>query len=320
MINLKFEKPTIVKEETQEGFKARFSITPLERGFGITIGNSLRRILLSSLPGSAVVGVQIEGVPHEFSVIDGVTEDVMGIILNLKKLVIKTTPTFTDGQKLKLNIVGPKTVTAADFNFNPEIEIVNKNLVIATVSEGGHLSLEATIATGHGYVEADENKKHANNVIGVIPIDAIFTPIERVTYRVDKLRDDQDELILDIETNGAIQAKDALSIAAKILVDYLNNIVKISENTDDYEFVSADGVKTPIVNSGDIELDKLNLSSRAINSLRRYGIKTMSELTKKTEEEIEQVQSLGKKSIQEIKEKMQELGYSFRQENHGGKK
>jgi DNA-directed RNA polymerase subunit alpha len=214
--DLKFEKPTAVEEVSVDGLKGKFVIKPLERGYGITLGNALRRVLLSSLPGAAIVNIKIDGIEHEFSTMEGVYEDVMGIILNLKKVVFSVESDDPDfEQKIELYAVGEGKVTAADFNHVDGVDIINPDQIIANLSETGKLSMEVTVRRGIGYVNADKNKVYSKNEKSVIAIDSIYTPVNRVSYHVEKTRGDADELMIELETNGAIQAKEALSASIK---------------------------------------------------------------------------------------------------------
>ena len=311
MKDLKFEKPMAVKEISQEGNKARFTIKPLERGYGNTLGNALRRVLLASLPGAAIVNVKIEGISHEFSTISGVYEDVMGIILNLKKIIVSVDsedPNYE--QKLELYHVGSGKVTANDFSKVTGVTIINPDQEIATLSETGKLLMEVTVRRGSGYVSADKNKVYSKHEIGVIPIDSIYTPIDRVSYFVEKTRGDMDELTLDIESNGAIIAKDALSLAAKMLVDYLNVVVDISENAVNADFIY-EQIEEPTHKKLEMKIEQLELSVRLFNSLKRSGIYTVSQIVKLTEEDVMRFRSLGRKSFKELKEKLAEHGLEF---------
>jgi DNA-directed RNA polymerase subunit alpha len=315
--DLKFEKPTAVEEITVDGHKGRFVIKPLERGYGITLGNALRRVLLSSLPGAAIVNVKIDGVEHEFSTLEGVIEDVMGIVLNLKKVIFLVESTDPDyEQKLELYAAGPGEVTAEDFNSVDGIDIINPDQVIATLSETGRLSMEVTIRRGVGYVNADKNKVHSRGEKSIIPIDSIYTPVTRVSYQVEKTRGDADELTLDIETNGAIVAKDALALASKMLIDYFSVIVDISEQAVTSDFIYEHEEK-PIDKKLEMKIEQLDLSVRLFNSLKRSGIYTVAQIIRLTEEDVMRFRSLGRKSFRELKEKLAEHGLEF--ENTTGK-
>jgi len=309
--DLKFEKPTSVEEISQEGNLGRFLIKPLERGYGITLGNALRRVLLSSLPGAAIVNVKIEGVEHEFSTIEGVYEDVMGIVLNLKKVVFSVDsqdPHYE--QKLELYVEGPGVVTAGDFNLVDDIEVVNKDQHIATLAEGAKLNMTVNVRRGIGYVPADQNKQYSKYELNVIPIDSIYTPVERVIYSVEKTRGDLDELTIEIETNGAILAKEALALASKMLVDHFQVLVDISEAASNYDFIR-DIEEEPASKKSDTKIEQLDLSVRLFNSLKRSGITTVGELLKLSEEEVMRLRSLGRKSFKELKEKLAEHGLEF---------
>lgn len=311
MKDLKFEKPTSVEEISVDGTKGKFVIKPLERGYGITLGNALRRVLLSSLPGAAIVNIKIDGVEHEFSTIDGVYEDVMGIVLNLKKVIFTVESDDPDfEQKLELYAVGAGKVTAADFTHVDGVEVVNPDQVIATLSENGSLSMVVTIRRGVGYVSADKNKAYSKNEKSVIPIDSIYTPVERVSYHIEKTRGDEDELTLEIETNGAIEAKDALGLASKMLIDYFAVISEISELAKDADFIY-EQEEEPVNKKLEMKIEQLDLSVRLFNSLKRSGIYTVAQIIKMTEEDVMRLRSLGRKSFKELKEKLSEHGLEF---------
>ncbi|MDY0339118.1 MAG: DNA-directed RNA polymerase subunit alpha [Acholeplasmataceae bacterium] len=311
MKDLKFEKPTAVEEISVDGNKGRFVIRPLERGYGITLGNALRRVLLSSLPGAAIVNVKIDGVEHEFSTIDGVFEDVMGIVLNLKKVIFQVESSDSDfEQKLELYAVGPGKITAADFNHVDGVEIINPEQEIANLSENGRLQMIVSVRRGIGYVNADRNKTYSKNEKSVIPIDSIFTPVIRVSYHVEKTRGDADELTLDIETNGAIEAKDALALASKMLIDYFSVIVEISEQASSSNFIY-EQEEEPANKKLEMKIEQLDLSVRLFNSLKRSGIYTVAQIIRLTEEDVMRFRSLGRKSFKELKEKLAEHGLEF---------
>jgi len=311
MKDLKFEKPTAVEEVSIDGTKGKFVIKPLERGYGITLGNALRRVLLSSLPGAAIVNIKIDGVEHEFSTIEGVYEDVMGIILNLKKVNFKVESDDPDyEQQLELYAVGAGSVTAADFNHVDGIEVVNPTQEIARLSENGSLSMVVTVRRGVGYVNANLNKAYSKNEKSVIPIDSIYTPVERVSYHVEKTRGDEDELSMEIETNGAIEAKEALGLASKMLIDYFNVISEISEQAKDTDFIY-EQEEEPVNKKLEMKIEQLDLSVRLFNSLKRSGIYTVAQIIKMTEEDVMRLRSLGRKSFKELKEKLLEHGLEF---------
>lgn len=315
MQELKFSKPE-VKVETVQGQpdKAIFTITPLERGYGITIGNALRRILLSSLPGTAFVNVKIDGVEHEFSTLEGVMEDVMTIVLNLKKVILSTDSVDPNFEKtVEIQQVGAGVVTAGDIITDNEVKVINPDQVIATVVDGGKLSMFMTIRRGIGYVSSEENKIHSEYV-GTISIDSLFTPISRVSYTVEKTRVDRDanydKLVMEVETNGAVKPYEAVSLASKMMIDYLNVIVDLDETTHDLNFMS-DRVDDTENHKLEKPIEDLDLSVRSFNCLKRAGIDTLAELTKKTEEEMMRVRNLGRKSLKEVKDKLEEFGLSF---------
>lgn len=310
MKDLKFEKPN-VDVKISENNNAEYLIKPLERGFGITLGNTLRRVLLSSIPGAAIVNVKIDGVEHEFSTIEGVYEDVMGMILNLKQVVVSVDsedPNFE--QKLELYAVGPMTVTAGDFNKVTGVNIINPDQVIATLADKGTLSMEVTVRRGVGYVSAEENKEFNGNLVGLIAIDSIFSPVKRVSFHVDKIRGDKDALVMNIETNGSIDGHEVLPIASKMLVDYLNAIVEISDEVINSDYIK-EQEKEPINEKLDMSIDKLDLTVRLYNSLKRSGFYTVGQIVQETEEEIMRLRSLGRKSFKELKEKLEENGLYF---------
>jgi len=309
--DLKFEKPTAVEEISVDGHKGRFIIKPLERGYGITLGNALRRVLLSSLPGAAIVNIKIDGIEHEFSTMEGIYEDVMGIVLNLKKVVFQVESQDPDfEQKLELYAVGAGKVTAADFNHVDGVEIINPEQVIANLSDTGRISMEVTVRRGVGYVNADKNKVFSRNEKSVIPIDSIYTPVTRVSYHVEKTRGDADELLLDIETNGAIASKDALALASKMLIDYLSVIVEISEQAASTDFIF-EQEEEPTNKKLEMKIEQLDLSVRLFNSLKRSGIYTVAQIIRLTEEDVMRFRSLGRKSFKELKEKLSEHGLEF---------
>ena len=311
MKELKFEKPTAVEEISVDGFKGKYTIKPLERGYGITLGNALRRVLLSSLPGAAIVNVKIDGIEHEFSTMEGIYEDVMGIILNLKKVVFSVESEDPDfEQKIELYAVGEGVVTAADFNHIDGVEIINPDQKIATLSESGKLSMEVTVRRGVGYVNADKNKVYSRNEKSVIAIDSIYTPVNRVSYHVEKTRGDADDLMIELETNGAIQAKDALALASKMLIDYFNVIVEISEKASNADFIY-EQEDEPTNKKLEMKIEQLDLSVRLFNSLKRSGIYTVAQIIRLTEEDVMRFRSLGRKSFKELKEKLSEHGLEF---------
>jgi DNA-directed RNA polymerase subunit alpha len=308
---IEIEKPNI-ECEIQERDYGRLVIEPLERGFGTTLGNALRRILLSSLPGVAATSMRIEGVLHEFSSIEGVKEDVTDILLSLKGLYAVL---HTDAPKtIRIDAKGPCTVTAADFVPDPEIEILNPDLHIATLNEKGALNLEVVMERGRGYVYADKNK-HPGMPIGIIPMDSIFTPVKMVNFTVENTRvgqvTDYDKLTLDIWTNGVIAPQEAAALAAKILTEHLSLFVNLTDHVGGVEIMVE---KEDEHQSGVLEksIDDLDLSVRSYNCLKRAGISTVDELVKMTEEDMMKVRNLGRKSLEEVQLKLGELGLSLR--------
>ncbi|CCP88101.1 DNA-directed RNA polymerase subunit alpha [Candidatus Phytoplasma solani] len=311
MKNLKFIKPFFVEELDENLTSGKFIIQPLERGYGITIGNALRRILLSSLPGAAIVNVKIEGVEQEFTTIPGVYEDVMTIILNLKKIVFKVDDESDDfEEQLEINLTGPKKVTAACFELPAGVTIINPKHHIATISDNINFHMTVTIKKGIGYVGAKDNKIHSENQIGVIAIDSLFTPVLDVAYQVEKKLGNKDELTIQITTNGAAVAKEALVTAAKILVEHFNVIVELSQKVANIEFIpeTKEEAHNYVL---DLEIEQLDLSVRLFNSLKRAGINTVAALVKLSEKEVVKLKSLGRKSFQELKDKFVEYGLEF---------
>lgn len=311
-----FEKPRIEIAEISEDNKyGRFVVEPLERGYGTTLGNSLRRIMLSSLPGSAVTSVKIKGVLHEFSSIPGVKEDVTEIVMNIKELAIKNNST-ADTSTAYIEFEGEGTVTAADIHVDSNIEILNKDLVIATLNGGTdcRLDMELTISKGRGYVGADKNKKEDLS-IDVIAVDSIYTPVERVNMIVENTRvgqvTDYDKLTLDVFTNGTLAPDEAVSLAAKVLSEHLSLFIDLSENAKSTEVMveTKDDEKGKVL---EMSIDELELSVRSYNCLKRAGINTVEELTNKTSEDMMKVRNLGRKSLEEVLSKLKELGLELR--------
>ncbi|ADY54785.1 DNA-directed RNA polymerase subunit alpha [Syntrophobotulus glycolicus DSM 8271] len=310
---LEIEKPNIeCVERSEDNTYAKFVIEPLERGYGITLGNSLRRILLSSLPGSAVTSVKIEGVLHEFSTIPGVLEDVTEVILNIKSLALKG---YTDESRvLRLEYEGEGVVTAGDIITGPDIEILNPDLKIATLDKDGRLFMEMTVDRSRGYVSAEKNKK-PEHAIGVIPIDSIFAPIYKVNYAVEDTRvgmmTDFDRLTLEVWSNGSITPEEATSLAAKILSEHLRLFIGLTDNLGNVEIMveKEEEAKDKIL---EMTIEELDLSVRSYNCLKRAGINTVEELTQKTEEEMIKVRNLGRKSLEEVENKLKELSLGFR--------
>jgi DNA-directed RNA polymerase, alpha subunit len=310
-----FEKPRIEIVEISNDKKfGRFICEPLERGYGTTLGNSLRRIMLSSLPGTAVSQVRIDGVLHEFSSIEGVKEDVTEIIMNIKSLSIKNTGPINETKTAIIDFEGEGVVTAADIKCDPDIEIINKDQVIATLSKG-KLYIELTIQNGRGYVSSDKNKDE-ELPIGVIAIDSLYTPVERVNLLVENTRvgqiTDYDKLILDVYTNGALAPDEAVSLAAKVLSEHLNFFINLSENAKSAE-VMVEKEEDDKEKALEMNIDELELSVRSYNCLKRAGINTVEELCNKTPEDMMKVRNLGRKSLEEVLAKLKELGLELRQ-------
>ena len=308
-----FERPNIEVAEISEDKKyGRFVVEPLERGYGITLGNSLRRIMLSSLPGAAVSQVKIEGVLHEFSSIPGVKEDVTEIIMNIKSLAIKNNSETNEPKTAYIEFEGEGVVRASDIQADQDIEILNPDLVIATLSGGkeSKLYMKLTITKGRGYVSAEKNKSE-DLPIGVIAVDSIYTPVERVNMTVDNTRvgqvTDFDKLTLDVYTNGTLAPDEAVSLAAKVLSEHLSLFIDLSENARTAEVMveKEDDEKEKVL---EMSIDELELSVRSYNCLKRAGINTVEELTNKTPEDMMKVRNLGRKSLEEVLAKLKELG------------
>ena len=309
---IEIEKPTITKFVDEDGNYGRFVVEPLERGYGTTLGNCMRRILLSSLPGAAVTSVKIDGILHEFSTIPGVKEDVTEIILNLKKLAVRL-----DGESTKraiINAVGPKEVTAADIIGDSDIEIFNPDLHIATLEENATLVMEINLARGRGYVPAEQNKTE-NTPISVIPVDSIYTPVRKVNYTVENTRvgqvTDYDRLVLEIWTDGSITPEEGVSIGAKIMHEHLNLFIQLTDLTGSME-IMVEKEEDQKEKALEMTIEELELSVRSFNCLKRAAINTVEELTQKSEEDMMKVRNLGKKSLDEVKAKLEELGLGLK--------
>lgn len=311
---VEIEKPTIEKfvDEDNRNY-GKFVIEPLERGYGTTLGNSMRRILLSSLPGAAVTSVKIDGVLHEFSTIPGVKEDVTEIILNLKKLAVRLHGEST--KRVIINAVGPKEVTAADIISDSELEIFNKDLHIAQLDENASLIMEINLARGRGYVPAEQNKDESTP-ISVIPVDSIFTPVTKVNYVVENTRvgqvTDFDKLTLEIWTDGSIHPEEGVSIGAKIMQEHLDLFVKLDDSTDNME-IMVEKEEDQKGKALEMTIEELDLSVRSFNCLKRANINTVEELTEKSEDDMMKVRNLGKKSLDEVKHKLEALGLGLRE-------
>ncbi len=312
---IEFEKPNIeCLEINDDNNYAKFVCEPLERGYGVTIGNSLRRILLSSLPGSSITSVKIDGVVHEFSTIPNVVEDVPEIVINLKNVRLKT---FDDEEKIiRIDFKGEGEVKACDIITDSSVEVLNPDLHIATVSEGGHLKMEMTVDRGRGYNSAAKNKK-PNQDISVLPIDSIYTPVKKVNYSVENTRVGQmvdfDKLIIEVWTDGSLKADEALSLAAKVMTGHLEIFIDLSEATKNTQVMieKEESKKEKVL---EMSIEDLELSVRSFNCLKRAGISTVEDLANKTEEDMMKVRNLGKKSLDEVTHKLHSLGLDFAKE------
>ena len=318
---LKFEKPDYkVKEYIKDSHYGKFELEPLERGFGTTLGNALRRVMLSSLPGDAITSVKIDGVAHEFQKIDGVVEDVTAIVLNLKSIVIKN-HAKDENKIIRLTKNTPGVVTAGDIEKDADIEILNPDQVIATLVEGGSLNMEMTIGSGRGYVVADDNKKLLQNdktKIGAIAIDSLYSPVERINYEVETARVGQnnnfDKLILEVWTNGSISPEEALALAARILIEHFEILTNLNAIADETGLMISKS-EDPSVKILETSIDDLDFSVRAYNCLKRANILTLKDLVDKSENEMMKIRNLGKKSLKEVMDKVKDMGLSFRDEN-----
>lgn len=314
---IEIEKPNITLiDKNDNNTYGKIVVEPLERGYGTTLGNSLRRILLSSLPGAAVTSINIQGVLHEFSTIPGVREDVSEIILNIKDIAAKMN--VNEPVQLLIDAKGPKEVTAADIITGVDVEIVNEDLHIATLEEGAELIIEMEMERGRGYVVADKNKKE-NQSIGVIPIDSIYTPVKKVNFTVEDTRvgnrNDFDKLTLEVWTDGTIDPEESVSLGAKILNEHLNLFISLTEHINDVEIMveKEEDEKEKVL---EMTIEELDLSVRSYNCLKRAGINSVEELTYKTEDDMMKVRNLGKKSLDEVGKKLEELGLSLRKNDN----
>lgn len=314
---LRFEKPEYkVVEYNETNFYGKFVLEPLERGFGTTVGNALRRVMLNNLPGSAVKSIKIEGVLHEFQKIDGIVEDVTEIVLNMKKLVVKNY--VEEEKKLYLKADKEGIITAGDITEDADVEIVNKDLVIATLAKGGSLDMEITISNGRGYVDAKENRKEMKNIeVGVIPIDSLYSPIERISYEVEPARvgqsENYDKLVMEVWTNGSMTPQEAIALASRILIEHFDILTKLNKIAD-MTGLLADKEEDPIQKTLETPIEELDLSVRAYNCLKRAGHHTLQDLTALTENEMMKIRNLGKKSLKEVIDKIKEMGLKFRDE------
>lgn len=315
---IKFEKPIFkVAEYVENRNYGKFEIEPLERGFGTTLGNALRRVMLSSLPGDAITSVHIDGVLHEFQTIDGVIEDVTGIILNLKSVVVKNHT--NEPKTIKLNVSKEGVVTAADIEKDADIEIINPEQEIATLVKGGKLNMEMTVGNGRGYVRAEANKKLLGDVkLNTIAMDSNFSPIERVNYEVEGARvgqdDTYDKLTMEVWTNGSMKPEEAIALASRIIIEHFEILTELDEIADETGLMkqNVDDSKTKAL---EMSIDELEFSVRAYNCLKRANINTLQDLTQKSENEMMKIRNLGKKSLKEVIDKVKEMGFSFRNDD-----
>ena len=315
---IEFEKPNYkITDYVESNFYGKFELEPLERGFGTTLGNALRRVMLSSLPGSAISSVKIDGVLHEFQTIEGVVEDVTTIILNLKQVVVKNHSKEMKTVRINATTEGP--VTAGDIDHDADIEIINPDLVIANVAKGGKLIMEMTVSNGRGYVRSEENKKLLDiRKVGVIAIDSIFTPIERVSYDVESARVGQDEsydkLILNVWTKGSMKPEEAIALASRILIEHFSILTNLS-NIADMTGMMIEKTEDPKVKALETTIEDLDFSVRAYNCLKRANIHTLQDLVNKSENDMMKIRNLGKKSLKEVLDKIRDMGLILRDED-----
>ncbi|MCX4364959.1 MAG: DNA-directed RNA polymerase subunit alpha [Bacilli bacterium] len=311
---MNFEKPEYkITEYVESKNYGKFELEPLERGFGTTIGNALRRVMLSSMPGSAVTSVKIDGVLHEFQKIEGIREDVMNIILNIKTLVVKNHSTEKKVMRLSASTEGP--VTASMIDHDADIEIVNPDLVICNLVKGGKIDIEMTVENGRGYVDAKENKKTIGENVGLIPIDSIYSPVEKVAFEVENARvghnENYDKLIMYVYTNGSITPEECMALASRILIEHLNIVADLNQIADITGIIAEKKVDT-ITKTLETPIEEIEFSVRAYNCLKRAGIHTMQDLIDKREVEVTKIRNLGKKSLKEVIDKVNEMGLKFR--------
>ena len=315
---LQFEKPVYkIVENVESNFYGKFELEPLERGFGTTLGNALRRVMLSSLPGSAITSVKIDGVSHEFQTIDGVREDVALIILNLKGVVIKNHS--NENKIIRLNASKEGVVTAGDFECDNDIEILNPDKEIATLAKGGKLVMEMTVGNGRGYVKSDDNKKLlTDKKVGTIAIDSLYSPIERVAYEVEPARVGQnesyDKLVLSVWTNGSIRPEEAVALASRILIEHFEILTDLSSIAD-MSGIMIEKTEDPKVKALETTIEDLDFSVRAYNCLKRAGIHTLQDLVNKSESDMMKIRNLGKKSLKEVLDKVRDMGLLLRDED-----
>ena len=315
---IKFEKPQYkVTEYDETSNYGKFELEPLEKGFGLTLGNALRRVMLSSLPGSAITSINIEGVNHEFETIDGIYEDVTTIVLNLKNVIVNNLS--EDEQVLTLNVNKEGVVTAGDIECPTDVEIINKDQVICTIVKGGKINMEITVGNGRGYVRAEANKKLLKKAkVGTISMDSNYSPIERVNYEVEEARVGQstnyDKLIMEIWTNGSMRAEEAIALASRILIEHLDILTKLNEIAD-ITGIMAEKEEDPKVKALETSIDDMEFSVRAYNCLKRSGINTMQDLVNRKESDMMKIRNLGKKSLKEVLDKVKAMGLSFKNDD-----
>ncbi len=315
---LQFEKPIYkITDSIESNFYGRFELEPLERGFGTTLGNALRRVMLSSLPGSAISSIRIEGVLHEFQTIEGVYEDVTTIILNLKGIVFKNHS--NESKTVRINATKEGEITAGDIEHDADIEVINKDKVIAHLSKGASLIMEMTVTNGRGYVKSEENKKiHDIKKVGTIAIDSLYSPIERVSYEVGNARVGQDEsydkLILDVWTNGSIKPEEAIALASRILIEHFTILTDLSTIAD-VTGMMIEKTEDPKVKALETSIEDLDFSVRAYNCLKRAGIHTLQDLVNKSESDMMKIRNLGKKSLKEVLDKIRDMGLVLRDDD-----
>lgn len=315
---IEFEKPNYkITDYVESNFYGKFEIEPLERGFGNTLGNALRRVMLSSLPGSALSSVKIEGVLHEFQTIEGVVEDVTTIILNLKQVVIKNHSNEVKVVRINASKEGP--VTAGDIEHDADIEIINPDLVLANVAKGGKLIMEMTVSNGRGYVRSEENKRILDiKKVGVIAIDSLFSPIERISYDVEPARVGQnetyDKLVLNVWTNGSMKPEEAIALASRILIEHFNILTNLS-NIADMTGMMIEKTEDPKVKALETTIEDLDFSVRAYNCLKRANIHTLQDLVNMSESDMMKIRNLGKKSLKEVLDKVRDLGLVLRNDD-----
>ena len=313
---MEIKRPKITFEENESKNYAKFVVEPLERGFGTTLGNSLRRVLLSSLPGAAAVGIKIDGVDHEFSTIKGVKEEVTEIILNLKTVRFRVSAASEKSEKIELHLSaeGACTVTAGDIDLPADVEVLNPDQLICTIDEGGKLNMSIYVGTGRGYVPAERNKD-SREPIGFIPVDSIFTPVTKANYTVESTRVEQsidfDKLTIEVTTDGTVSAKEIISLAAKIVNDHMKLFVELVDNMNEQNIlVSQDDDKAQKVL--EMSVEDLDLSVRSYNCLKRANIHTVEDLTRRTEDDMLKVRNLGSKSLEEVVKKLEDLGLGLK--------